>query len=126
DGSGLAVLLLHRHVDGDSAHPAHPDEDRARPSHAAIPRDGVGRRLPVPAVMVRGSLLVGVAAAAAAGAAGAVYGTRAGVETLMILLGLGATTMLLTRALIAARRRFGGLRRQVVISGVLIAGQVGA
>jgi signal transduction histidine kinase len=75
-------------------------------------------------VTLRGSALIAVAAGAAALITGATYGAKAGAETLLILLGLGATTMLVARGLLGARRRLGGLRRQVAISGALIAGQL--
>ena len=74
--------------------------------------------------MLGGSILIGLAAATAALIAGATYGPTAGAETGLILLALGATTMVATRGLLVARHRLGSLRRQVVISGALIAGQL--
>ena len=50
DGRDLAVLVLHRHLDGHGPHPAAARQDRARPGAAAPHRDRVGRRLPVRAV----------------------------------------------------------------------------
>jgi signal transduction histidine kinase len=52
------------------------------------------------------------------------YGGSAGRETLEILVPLGAVTVLATHALIQRRERLGGLRRQVLISGALIIGQL--
>ena len=42
DGRGLAVLLLHRHLDGDRPHPPPAREDRARPRRAAARRRRCG------------------------------------------------------------------------------------
>ena len=50
DGCGLAVLLLQRHLDGHRAHPPPAGEDRGRPGAPPSHRDGLGRRLPLPAL----------------------------------------------------------------------------
>ena len=52
------------------------------------------------------------------------YGGSAGRETLEILVPLGAVTVVATHALIQRRERLGGLRRQVLIAGALIIGQL--
>jgi signal transduction histidine kinase len=75
-------------------------------------------------MMVRGLLLASVAAIAAALVAGAVYGGHAGRETLEILLPLGALTVGGARLLVARREHAGGLRRQVLLAGALVVGQL--
>ncbi|HET8674067.1 MAG TPA: HAMP domain-containing sensor histidine kinase [Thermoleophilaceae bacterium] len=72
----------------------------------------------------RGLLLAAGAAGAAAAIAAAVYGGSAGWETLEILLPLGAATVLGARLLVLRRERAGGLRRQVLLSGALVVGQL--
>jgi signal transduction histidine kinase len=72
----------------------------------------------------RGLALAAGAAAAAAGIAAAVYGGSAGWETLEILLPLGAATVLGARLLVLRRERAGGLRRQVLLAGALVVGQL--
>jgi signal transduction histidine kinase len=72
----------------------------------------------------RGLALAAGAAAAAAAIAAAVYGGSAGWETLEILLPLGAATVLGARLLVLRRERAGGLRRQVLLSGALVVGQL--
>jgi len=72
----------------------------------------------------RGLALAAGAAAAAAAIAAAVYGGSAGRETLEILLPLGAATVLGARLLVLRRERAGGLRRQVLLSGALVVGQL--
>ncbi len=62
--------------------------------------------------MTRGLAFAGFAAAAAAGLAAAVYGSSAGLTTLLILVPLGCATVLGAYAIVAARARIGGLRRQ--------------
>src|SRR6185437_12907192 len=99
-------------------------EDRARSRRAALHRDPVGSGLQVPAVMRRGLLLALAAAAVAAGVAGVVYGHKAGRETVAILAPLGLVTVAATYALIRNRERVGGLRRQVLVSGAVIVGQL--
>jgi signal transduction histidine kinase len=75
-------------------------------------------------VIARGIALAVVAALAGAAVAALAYGDPAGRETLEILVPLGAVTVLATHALIRRRERLGGLRRQVLISGALIIGQL--
>src|SRR3954447_1360115 len=124
DGPGLAVLVLHRHLHGDGAHPPPAREDRARSRGPPLHRDRVGSGLQVPAVMGRGLVLAFAAAAVAAGVAGTVYGHTAGRETLAILAPLGLLTVAPTYALIRNRERLGGLRRQVLVSSAVIVGQL--
>ena len=58
------------------------EADPARPEHAP---DGVGRRLPLPAVSgLRSAVLVTVAASALAGVVALVYGLRDGAVTLVL------------------------------------------
>jgi signal transduction histidine kinase len=72
----------------------------------------------------RGLLLAGLAAAASALVASAVYGTHAGWETFEILLPLGIVTVLAARLLVRERARAGGLRRQVLLAAALVVGQL--
>jgi signal transduction histidine kinase len=74
--------------------------------------------------MWRGLLLAFAAAAVAAGMAGSVYGHTAGRETLAILAPLGLVTVAATYTLIRHRERLGGLRRQLLVSGAVIVGQL--
>jgi len=74
--------------------------------------------------MRRGLLLALAAAAVAAGVAGVVYGHKAGRETVAILAPLGLVTVAATYALIRNRERVGSLRRQVLVSGAVIVGQL--
>lgn len=71
-----------------------------------------------------GRIVVAAAAVAAALLSAAVYGAKAGAETLGILLGLGAVTTAAVGALVRQRRRLGRLRGQVVVAGALLAGQL--
>ena len=50
DGRGVAVLVLHRHLDGHGAHPPAAIQDRDRSRAAQAHPDRVGRRLPLPAM----------------------------------------------------------------------------
>jgi len=75
-------------------------------------------------VIARGLALAGAAAAIGAAVAGAVYGGSAARETLAILLPLGAATVLATHALARRRDRVGGVSRQVLLSSLLVVGQL--
>jgi signal transduction histidine kinase len=72
----------------------------------------------------RGAGAVLAAAAAGALAAWAADGAAGGLETLAILLGLGAVTAALARGLARRRAALGGLGRQAGATGLLIAGQL--
>jgi signal transduction histidine kinase len=74
--------------------------------------------------MWRGLLLAFAAAAVAALVAGNVYGATAGRETIAILAPLGLVTVAATYALIRQRDRLGGLRRQLLVGGAVILGQL--
>jgi signal transduction histidine kinase len=75
-------------------------------------------------MIARGIALALLAAVAGAAVAAAAYGGSAGPETLEILVPMGVATVLATHALVQRRERLGGLRRQVLISGALIIGQL--
>jgi signal transduction histidine kinase len=75
-------------------------------------------------MMARGLGLALAASAAAALLAGVVYGQTAGLHTIAILLPLGAVTVLGARLLVVRRKSAGGLRRQVLLSGALVVGQL--
>jgi signal transduction histidine kinase len=75
-------------------------------------------------VTARGLLLAGLATAAAAAVAGAVYGSSAAREMVEILLPLGAVTVGAARLLVLKRDRAGGLRRQVLLAAALVTGQL--
>src|SRR4051812_20705925 len=79
----MAVRVLHRHLHGHRARPPAAGEARLRP----LDRDGVGRRLPLRAMIF--ALLVALATAAVAALA---YGAHAGVVTLAIVAPLGVVT----------------------------------
>ena len=74
--------------------------------------------------MTRGLAFAGVAAALAAGLAAAVYGSAAGLTTLLILLPLGCATVFAAHAIVAARSRIGGLRRQFGLLAAVAAAQL--
>ena len=75
--------LLHRHDHGHRPRPTRAREDRAGPGASALDRDGVGRRLPLPAEdAMRVSLAIALAAGLLAGAVIApVYGAEPGLVT---------------------------------------------
>ena len=74
--------------------------------------------------MTRGLAFAGVAAALAAGLAAAGYGSAAGLTTLLILLPLGCATVFAVHAIVAARSRIGGLRRQFGLLAAVAAAQL--
>ena len=74
--------------------------------------------------MIRGFAFAAAAAALAAGIATAVYGSAAGLTSLLILLPLGCATVFAAHAIVAARSRIGGLRRQFALLAVLAAAQL--
>ena len=75
-------------------------------------------------MIARGLVLVVVASGVAAVLAGAVYGGDEGVKTLAILLPLGTLTVIAASVLVQRRDRVGGLRRQMLLSGALVVGQL--
>ena len=74
--------------------------------------------------MIRGFAFAAAAAALAAGIATGVYGSAAGLTSLLILLPLGCATVFAAHAIVAARSRIGGLRRQFALLAVLAAAQL--
>jgi len=74
--------------------------------------------------VTRGLAFAGVAAALAAGLAAAGYGSAAGLTTLLILLPLGCATVFAAHAIVAARSRIGGLRRQFGLLAAVAAAQL--
>ncbi|MDP1849262.1 MAG: HAMP domain-containing sensor histidine kinase [Solirubrobacteraceae bacterium] len=74
--------------------------------------------------MMRGLAFAVVAAAVAAGLTAAVYGASAGVTTLLILVALGCATVLAAHAILGARSRIGGLRRQFALLAAVAAAQL--
>jgi len=74
--------------------------------------------------VTRGLAFAGAAAAFAAGLAAAVYGSAAGLTTLLILLPLGCATVFAAHAIVAARSRIGGLRRQFGLLAAVAAAQL--
>jgi len=75
--------------------------------------------------VTRGLAFAGVAAALASALSFAVYGSSAGLTTLLILVPLGCATVLATHAIVAARSRIGGLRRQFGLLAAVAAAQLG-
>jgi signal transduction histidine kinase len=73
---------------------------------------------------MRGLAFTAVAAAVAGGLAAAVYGSGAGRTTLLILVALGCATVLAAHAIVAARARIGGLRRQFGLLAAVAAAQL--
>ncbi len=65
-----------------------------------------------------------LAAVVVAGLAAAGYGSAAGRSTLLILLPLGAATVFAGHAIVAARGRIGGLRRQFALLAAVAAAQL--
>jgi len=74
--------------------------------------------------VTRGLAFAGLAAALAAGLAAVGYGTSAGLTTLLILAPLGGATVFAVHALVAARSRIGGLRRQFGLLAAVAAAQL--
>ena len=74
--------------------------------------------------MIRGFAFAAAAAALAAGIATGAYGSAAGLTSLLILLPLGCATVFAAHAIVAARARIGGLRRQFALLAVLAAAQL--
>ena len=74
--------------------------------------------------MTRGLAFAVLAAAVAGGLTAAVYGSAAGVTTLLILVPLGCATVLAAHGILAARSRIGGLRRQFGLLAAVAAAQV--
>ena len=74
--------------------------------------------------MIRGLAFAGLAAAVAGGLAAAVYGSAAGRTSVLILVPLGCATVLAAHAIVAARSRIGGLRRQFGLLAVVAAAQL--
>ncbi len=80
DGRGVALLVLLGHLDRDRPRPAAAGQDRARPRAAALDRDGVGRRLPV-AAMIRAIAIVAAGLAVVTLAIGLTEGGHAALVT---------------------------------------------
>jgi signal transduction histidine kinase len=74
--------------------------------------------------VTRGLAFAGLGAALAAGLAAVGYGTSAGLTTLLILAPLGGATVFAVHALVAARSRIGGLRRQFGLLAAVAAAQL--
>ncbi len=74
--------------------------------------------------MTRSLAFAGMSAAVAAGFATAAYGGAAGRSTLLILVPLGLATVLAAHAIVSARTRIGGLRRQFVLLAAVAATQI--
>ncbi|MBA3748761.1 MAG: HAMP domain-containing histidine kinase [Solirubrobacterales bacterium] len=74
--------------------------------------------------MTRGLGFAGLAAAFTAGLATAVYGSSAGLTTLLILLPLGGATVCCVQAIVTSRSRIGGLRRQFGLLAAVAAAQL--
>ncbi len=74
--------------------------------------------------MTRSLAFAGLSAAVAAGFATAAYGAAAGRSTLLILVPLGLATVLAAHAIVSARTRIGGLRRQFVLLAAVAATQI--
>ena len=74
--------------------------------------------------MRRGLAFAGLAAAVAGGLATAAYGSAAGLTTLLILVPLGCATVFAAHAIVAARSRIGGLRRQFWLLAAVAAAQL--
>jgi len=74
--------------------------------------------------VTRSLAFAGVAAAVAAGLASATYGVAAGRSTLLILVPLGLATVLAAHAIVSARARIGGLRRQFGLLAAVAATQL--
>jgi signal transduction histidine kinase len=74
--------------------------------------------------VTRGLAFAGLGAVLAAGLASAVYGSAAGLTTLLILAPLGGATVFTVHAIVAARSRIGGLRRQFGLLAAVAAAQL--
>src|SRR5918994_5080222 len=122
DGSGLAPFLHLRHVDRDRAHPAAAEQARAGSRATTLDRDGMGCRLPVPALKT--GLLAGIVALACTTAgAWIAYGVDSAVAVLRLL---APVTLVTVAAILAVAARAGSLRRQLALAGLLTALGIGA
>lgn len=74
--------------------------------------------------MTRSLAFAGLAAAVVAALAALGYGLSAGITSLLILIPLGVATVLATHAIVAARARIGGLRRQFAVLAAVAAAQL--
>ena len=74
--------------------------------------------------MTRGLAFAAAAAALAAALAAAVYGSSAGLTTLLILAPLGCATVFTVHGIVAGRSRIGGLRRQFGLLAAVAAAQL--
>ncbi|CAA9503038.1 MAG: Two-component system sensor histidine kinase [uncultured Solirubrobacteraceae bacterium] len=74
--------------------------------------------------MRRGLAFAVLAAAFGGGLAAAVHGSAAGITSLLILLPLGCATVFAAHAIVAARTRIGGLRRQFGLLAAVAAAQL--
>ena len=74
--------------------------------------------------MIRGLAFAGAAAAITGGLAAAVYGSAAGLTSLLILAPLGCATVFAVHGIVAARSRIGGLRRQFALLAAVAAAQL--
>src|SRR5439155_11980213 len=119
DGSRLAVLVLHRHLDGHRARAPPAREGRARPDAPALPRDGVGGGVPIRALSRSVACALGIAVLAAIATAIA-HGTHDGLLVLAMLAPIGALTMVAAHGI----ARSGALRRQFLAMAVLIVAQL--
>ena len=74
--------------------------------------------------MIRSAALAVALAGVAAALAGIVYGGHAAVSVAEVLAPLGVATALAAHAVAAGRERLGGLRRQLVVLGIVVAAQL--
>lgn len=74
--------------------------------------------------MKGGLAFAALAAALAAAVAGAAYGSPAGVTTMLILVPLGCATVFAAHAILGARSRIGGLRRQFALLAAVATAQL--
>src|SRR5207244_627438 len=94
-GLRLAVHVLHRHLDRARPHPPAARKDRGGPLRAALARDDLGGRLPLPAVNTKIATLGLLAAGACAAAAEAAldYGPSHAAATAAIFAACGAPVL---------------------------------